>query len=596
MLGEHSFCRSRRLILVHLGLVLTILMQCVCPSDGFAQVFKSVPIPSVSSVFHPVLIRGFKIHPDDPLKFDFLIETGDTHLQGKALEQESRQLIRDFWTALAVPKQDLWVNLSPYEKDRMIPDALGKTRMGHDLLEQDYFLKQLTASLMKPDSESGRKFWDKVYEKIYQEHGAVDIPIETFHKVWIVPQTTSVYENPATNSVVVVESELDVMLEEDYLGNRKRGMVDKNKPSTNHQSPTADIKSILRQTILPLIKEEINTGEQFARLRQIVNAIMLAEWYKTRLTNSLLNQAYADQNKINGIASGDVNQNDKIFSDYVKLFSNGNEIIAEQYDPVTQQIIPQRYLSGGFKVSTDSRAMLAPIAAEVTFHGPVYVVDSAMMIPQGILVAGVLFLVLASFLMTKLSHKIKNEGTHRAINMVLALIVISLFLLTMAFLRDKALNGGEFSAPGEILISKDRAMLALSLAPLLMVPNMMLAIGFWGWAGIVALISSVGFILWMALANHPHESELWKYDDYGHPTGKKPDKAQLSFQKGGIDLAQMNVAAGKSGEGIAMNFDPVLLEKLRSAKTFRPVIFSIRPAGVNILQNSWGIPAQVTKP
>ena len=382
MLGEHSFCRSRRLILVHLGLVLTILTQCVCPSDGFAQVFKSVPIPSVSSVFHPVLIRGLKIHPDDPLKFDFLIETGDTHLQGQALEQESRQLIRDFWTALAVPKQNLWVNLSPYEKDRMIPDALGKTRMGQDLLQQDYFLKQLTASLMNPQSEAGRRFWDKVYEKIYQEHGVIDIPVETFHKVWIVPQTTSVYENPATGSVVVVASELDVMLEEDYLAdhNSPQPPLKLKRGSAQRGGVVNDgIQDIICQTILPLIKEEINNGEQFARLRQIVNAIMLAEWYKTRLKNSILNQAYADQNKINGIALQDSKQNEKIFSDYVKLFSKGDEIIAEQYDPVTQQIIPQRYLSGGFKVSTDSRAMLAPIAAEVTFHGPVYVVDSAMM-------------------------------------------------------------------------------------------------------------------------------------------------------------------------------------------------------------------------
>jgi len=142
-------------------------------------------------------------------------------------------------------------------------------------------------------------------------------------------------------------------------------------------------------------------------------------------------------------------------------------------------------------------------------------------------------------------------------------------------------------------------MLALSFAPLLMVTNIMLmGIGWWALIVIPGLFI-VGWTLrtfgWI-LPKFPTEKEVFGREDIERLPASEPDKAQLVFNRGGIDLAQMNVAAGKSGEGIAMNFDPVLLEKLRSAKTFRPVIFSIRPAGVNILQNSWGIPAQVTKP
>ncbi len=65
-------------------------------------------------------------------------------------------------TSLTVPEGDLWVNLSPYEPDRIVPQALGQTEMGRDLLAQDYLLKQITASLMNPEGESGKKFWERI--------------------------------------------------------------------------------------------------------------------------------------------------------------------------------------------------------------------------------------------------------------------------------------------------------------------------------------------------------------------------------------------------------------------------------------------------
>jgi hypothetical protein len=37
----------------------------------------------------------------------------------------------------------LWVNLSPYEDNRIMPEKLSQTTMGQDLLSMDYLLKQL---------------------------------------------------------------------------------------------------------------------------------------------------------------------------------------------------------------------------------------------------------------------------------------------------------------------------------------------------------------------------------------------------------------------------------------------------------------------
>ena len=73
--------------------------------------------------------------------------------------------------SLTVPEGDLWVNLSPYEQNRVIPDALGQTEMGRDMLSQDYYLKQLASTLMLPNYKEGERFWHKIHKKLSEEFG-----------------------------------------------------------------------------------------------------------------------------------------------------------------------------------------------------------------------------------------------------------------------------------------------------------------------------------------------------------------------------------------------------------------------------------------
>ena len=80
------------------------------------------------------------------------------------------------------------------EADRIIPDNFGLTEMGRDLLAQDYLLKQIASSLSNPDTDLGKKFWDGVYAKAFNQFGTTDIPTDTFNKVWVTPDTAEVYE------------------------------------------------------------------------------------------------------------------------------------------------------------------------------------------------------------------------------------------------------------------------------------------------------------------------------------------------------------------------------------------------------------------
>src|SRR5208283_4817972 len=169
---------------------------------------------------------------------EFILDKGDSSLsslnnkmsppnasvggpQQEQLKQEATKLIKYLLASLTIPEQDLWVNLSPYEKDRIIPNHFGLTEMGRDLLAEDYMLKQITASLIYPEDEVGKKFWKRVYEEAAKKFGTTNIPINTFNKVWIVPEKAVVYENAQAGTAYVVESKLKVMLEQDYLAFNK---------------------------------------------------------------------------------------------------------------------------------------------------------------------------------------------------------------------------------------------------------------------------------------------------------------------------------------------------------------------------------------
>lgn len=325
------------------------------PNLSFAQTILNLPTPGEMIMpglaFTPPLIRGIIVHPENPLKFDFIIDSGDKKFDDVALRQEAMKLIKYFMASVTLPEEDVWVNLSPYEKDRIVPQEFGITEMGKDLLSQDYILKQLTASLMYPESELGQKFWQKIYAKAQSLYGTTNIPINTFNKVWIVPDKAVVHER--TNSAFVVESHLSVMLEGDYLALQEN--LNNKKLGTDHLQ-SEEVKKlhavssdIVKEIILPEIEKEVNEGKAFANLRQIYNAEILAYWYKTALKESLLGQVYANKKKVKGVDVKDKEIKQKIYEQYLAAFKIGvYNYIKEDIDPVTQKTIPRKYFSGGY--------------------------------------------------------------------------------------------------------------------------------------------------------------------------------------------------------------------------------------------------------
>ena len=368
---DNFYCFNKFIfLLIYIYIIFSISPACLWAQTQVVSAPEMLNLPSpgkmvqLSSDFVPTVLTGIKVYPDNPFRFDFIMDAGEEDVHDEALAAEGETLINYFLTALTVPEDDLWVNLSPYEQDRIIPEKFGHTDMGRDLLAQDYVLKQLTSSLMHPDSALGQRFWDKVYEKARKKYGSLDIPLSTFHKIWIVPRKAVVYEQG--HSAFVVETHLKVMLEEDYLALRHtRGekMTDRTGPvadsgpvlagEARKQSMPPEASNAIKEILIPEIEKEVNEGKTFSRLRKIFHSMVLATWFKRKLKNSILGKTYVGQNKVVGIDIADKEVKQKIYGQYLEAFRVGVfDCIREDYDVQTQELIPRRYFSGGIQGMT----------------------------------------------------------------------------------------------------------------------------------------------------------------------------------------------------------------------------------------------------
>ncbi|MBF0570979.1 MAG: sensor histidine kinase [Candidatus Omnitrophica bacterium] len=380
------------------------------PCPVYAQDFI-LPVPgqmvALSPAFSPAVLKGIKLDPKNPFRFHFFVESGDSKLKREDLKNESSKLIKYFLASLTIPEKDLWVNLSPYEKDRIVPQEFGQTEMGRDLLAEDYLLKQITASLIYPESHLGKEFWQKVYGQAQSKYGTTNIPINTFNKVWIVPEKAVVYENGGV--AFVLENHLKVMLEQDYLSLSKHqgqagaprrhvpegGVSPSRLPSdlgsnvkapqgTKHLPINTLTSQIIKEIVIPALTKEVNEGKNFAQLRQVFYSLILATWYKKKIKDSLLNKVYSNQNKIMGLSPSRLPSKaglnakatqrneptdiEAIYQQYLKAFKKGvYSYIKEEPDSLTNQTIPRKYFSGGVVGSEVSRAIIYKDRAQITY-------------------------------------------------------------------------------------------------------------------------------------------------------------------------------------------------------------------------------------
>jgi hypothetical protein len=55
----------------------------------------------LSQEFNPPILKGIKVHPDNPFRFDFILDKGDKELSNNQLKGESLQPITNLKTFLS---------------------------------------------------------------------------------------------------------------------------------------------------------------------------------------------------------------------------------------------------------------------------------------------------------------------------------------------------------------------------------------------------------------------------------------------------------------------------------------------------------------
>lgn len=352
-------CRHIRYVRLSLmGKIISLLLvfhfpiSLVFSGPGYAN-FNETQLPDIGTIisptdqYQPLVFQGIGLHPSNPLKISFILNDNQTNLQQSEVQADANRLIDYFLVALTLPKTEMWVNLSPFEENRVITDSLGKTQMGRDMLVQDYMLKQLTSSLLHPETKNGEKFWKRVHALAYEKYGTSEIAMDTYNKVWIVPDTAEIVEYE--DGVLIEDCHLKVLLERDYIAMTKGLLQDKHADVSEDDNFQAEI---LKEVVIPEIEREINQGRTFAPLRQMFHSLILATWYKQSLEESLLVQKFADQNRISNLDIPEQGITQKIYKQYVASYHRGvYNFVKEDYDSETDKTITRQYFSGG--ISTD---------------------------------------------------------------------------------------------------------------------------------------------------------------------------------------------------------------------------------------------------
>ena len=132
------FLLSKKFISGFLILAFT-LNTFISPVFGFD--IPAMVQQSMMQVYYPLTIKGVSFDPFNPFTFNFLLDTGSTKRQGigfrvsgiekeHTIEEEAHNLMEYFLLGLTLPEDDIWVNLSAYEKDKILPESIDKTIIG----------------------------------------------------------------------------------------------------------------------------------------------------------------------------------------------------------------------------------------------------------------------------------------------------------------------------------------------------------------------------------------------------------------------------------------------------------------------------------
>jgi hypothetical protein len=207
-----------------------------------------------------------------------------------------------FNTGLAVPDDKFWVNLNPWEPDRIIDEQLWQSEVGRIMLEADLQMKKDLSNYGNPCSnETGKALWKLLHEKqdtliqrcMMMFPGEIkDINNIWFSPVmssWIVPDKVYAYTNAHRTQIYIINATLTIQgeliteqthfkVKDQDRGTLSKGCLEElNKSAEEYGQYNYEL---IDRMILPYVIADVNRGEKYEDLRDIFIALALAQWYK----------------------------------------------------------------------------------------------------------------------------------------------------------------------------------------------------------------------------------------------------------------------------------------------------------------------------
>jgi hypothetical protein len=256
-------------------------------------------------------------------------------------------------TFLVISGEYLYVTLNPLDDYCGLPNPLRYTELERDLLAQDIVLKNTTAALIHPETDTGKIFWAE-FDRI----AAKGTRCETCIRVWIVPSETGVTERSDNGygHVEINTLRLKVLSESDYHTlSRYRSLTDEETAGNHGSDHDKHIHLLFKEVVLPKIQEEVSIGPRFGLLRQIESILIVAKWIMESQLGPALKQAgflgSNDPEKygLNRVADEQLRSMKQM---YIKMFGEGTWHSVRTHIDITSGRVSRRlYVAGGIDLN-----------------------------------------------------------------------------------------------------------------------------------------------------------------------------------------------------------------------------------------------------
>ncbi|MDD5465822.1 MAG: hypothetical protein PHP73_05735 [Candidatus Omnitrophica bacterium] len=294
--------------------------------------------PHLSGAFNPARLR-YVAYAENINKFKFLFDKGDLRdTDDFTLKDSISGPLSYFLVGITLPSESFWVNLRPDSPANVIDDLLAETDVGKIFLEADLQLKKEFARYTM-SAQQGKEYRLQIRKKAEELFGCLALAPSTFTRVWIDPGEIIIRETQ--NSAYIYKANLNVLTEEDYFGN-SLASEDKRVQAFNEYA-----SELIKNLILPKLIKEVNTGKEFAALRQVYYSFILAQWFKNRfLQRNGPAPRFIDSKILSGLNSKHPWSKEDYFAQYQESVQRGDYRFDEREPLVFGEMVTS-YSCGG---------------------------------------------------------------------------------------------------------------------------------------------------------------------------------------------------------------------------------------------------------